>query len=73
MKNLISIKTGSVIKRIILRDIKKLKILLLPLSVQKEIVVEIEKEQNYVDSCKKLIEINENKIKQKIDEVWYQI
>ncbi len=41
-----------------------------PLEVQKKIVEEIEEEQKAVDACKKLIEINEQKIKSKISEVW---
>ncbi len=51
-------------------NLEKIQIPLPPLSVQKEIVAEIEKEQDCVSSCKKLIEINENKIKKKIEEVW---
>jgi len=41
-----------------------------PLEVQKEIVAEIEKEQKIVEECKKLIAIHEQKIKNKIAEVW---
>ncbi len=41
-----------------------------PLEVQKEVVAGIEKEQRMVDACKKLIAINEQKIKDKIAEVW---
>jgi hypothetical protein len=33
-------------------------------------VAEIEEEQKAVDECKKLIEIMEQKIKVKLDEVW---
>ena len=41
-----------------------------PLSVQKEIVTQIEAEQEMVNANKKLIEIYEQKIKDKIGEVW---
>jgi type I restriction enzyme M protein len=41
-----------------------------PLSVQKEIVTQIEAEQEMVNGNKKLIEIYEQKIKDKIGEVW---
>ena len=37
---------------------------------QQEIVAKIEEEQKYVDGCKKLIEIYEQKIKDKIATVW---
>ncbi len=40
------------------------------LSVQKEIVVQIEAVQKMVNGNKKLIEIYEKKIKDKIGEVW---
>ena len=41
-----------------------------PLSVQQEIVAQIEKEQQLVDANKELIQIYEQKIKDKIAEVW---
>ncbi|MBT5994784.1 MAG: N-6 DNA methylase [Candidatus Marinimicrobia bacterium] len=41
-----------------------------PLSIQKEIVAQIEVEQEMVNGNKKLIEIYEQKIKDKIGEVW---
>jgi len=50
--------------------IKKLQIPLPPLSVQQEIVAQIEAEQEMVAGNKKLIEIYEQKIKDKIGEVW---
>ena len=46
------------------------KIHLPPLSVQKEIVAQIEAEQEIVNANKKLVEIYEQKIKDKIGEVW---
>ena len=48
----------------------KFKIPLPPLEVQKQIVAEIEAEQRAVDECKKLIGIHEQKIRDKIGEVW---
>ena len=41
-----------------------------PIETQKQIVAEIEKEQKMVEECKKLIAIHEQKIKDKIVEVW---
>lgn len=40
------------------------------LEIQKQIVAEIETEQKIVDQNKKLIEMFEEKIKKRIDEVW---
>jgi type I restriction enzyme M protein len=53
-----------------LSEIENLQISLPPLEIQKEIVLQIEEEQKAVDACKKLIELNEQKIKSKISEVW---
>ncbi|MBI9032036.1 N-6 DNA methylase [bacterium] len=63
-------KTGLAIKRIVLKTLKTILIPLPPLSVQEEIVARIEEEQKYVDGCKKLIEIYEQKIKDRIGKVW---
>jgi len=41
-----------------------------PLSVQEQIVAEIEAEQRAIDECKKLIEKMQKKIEAKISEVW---
>jgi type I restriction enzyme M protein len=41
-----------------------------PLDIQKQIVARIEEEQKLVDANKKLIELYQGKIKEKIDEVW---
>jgi len=41
-----------------------------PFDTQKQIVAEIEKEQKMVEECKKLIILHEQKIKDKIAEVW---
>ncbi len=50
--------------------LKLIKIPLPPLEIQKQIVSQIEEEQKLVDSNKKLIEIFEKKIKDKISEIW---
>lgn len=52
------------------KDVEELKIPLPPLTIQKEIVAQIELEQEIVNSNKKLIEIYEQKIKDKIAEIW---
>lgn len=52
------------------KELKILKILLPPLSIQQEIVARIEEEQKLVEANKRLIEIYEQKIKDKIGEVW---
>jgi len=51
-------------------QIKQFQIPLPPLSVQQEIVSQIETEQEMVNANKKLIDIYEQKIKDKIGEVW---
>ena len=51
-------------------DIRNLKIPLPPLSVQEQIVAEIEVEQKAIDECKKLIEKMQKKVEAKIGEVW---
>ena len=52
------------------KDVNELQIPLPPLTVQQEIVTQIEAEQEMVNANKKLIEIYEQKIKDKIGEVW---
>jgi len=51
-------------------DIKRIKIPLPPLEIQEQIVAKIEEEQKMVESAKWLIEVFENKIKERIGEVW---
>ena len=51
-------------------EIKQFKIPLPPLEIQEKIVAKIEEEQKMVESAKWLIEIFENKIKERIGEVW---
>lgn len=50
--------------------LKSIKIPLPPLPVQQEIVAQIESEQEIVNANKKLIEMFEQKVKDKISEVW---
>lgn len=64
------ISSGTAQPQLPIRDLVLLKIPLPPLSVQQEIVSQIEAEQEMVNGNKKLIEIYEQKIKDKIKEVW---
>ena len=52
------------------KDVKKIKIPLPSLKIQKQIVAEIEKEEAIIHGNTYLIEIMEQKIKDKISEVW---
>lgn len=52
------------------KELKKIKIPLPPIDIQKQIVSQIEEEQKLVESNKRLIDIFEKKIKCKISEVW---
>lgn len=63
-------KTGIAIKRIVLKTLKTMEILLPPIEEQNAIVAQIEQEEQYVNSCKKLIEINQQKITNKINSIW---
>lgn len=58
------------VKHISVKKIKEIQLPLPPLSVQEEIVAEIDGYQKIIDANKKLIEIYEQKIKDKIGEVW---
>lgn len=51
-------------------ELKILNIYLPSLEEQKAIVAQIEQEEQYVDACKKLIEINKQKISDKIKSIW---
>lgn len=53
-----------------INDLKRLPIPNPPLNIQKQIVAEIEKEQKIIKQLKELIKIHEQKIKDKIAEVW---
>jgi len=61
---------GSVFDSIVRDQIKKIKIPLPSIEVQRKIVAQIEKEQKTINANKELITIFENKIKEKIAEVW---
>ncbi len=66
-----SIKNGAGIPGLNRQDVySKFKIPFPPIETQKQIVGQIEEEQKLVDSNKKLIELFEKKIKDKIAEVW---
>jgi len=61
---------GGVISRLYNNLIQETQIPLPPLETQEQIISAIEEEQKIVDANKKLIEIFEQKIKARIDEVW---
>ena len=61
---------GAVFSSISKAEIEKIQIPLPPLKEQKRIVAEIEAEQKAVDECRKLIEIHEKRIADRIGEVW---
>lgn len=62
--------TGGTQKFISLGFLRKLQIPLPPIEIQREIVAELEAEQQLINANKKLIEIYQQKIKSKIAEVW---
>ena len=62
--------TGSAQPKLNQESLNSIKIPLPPLEIQKQIVSKIEEEQSLVNSNKKLIELFEKKIKDKIAEVW---
>ncbi len=66
----INLKGGVAIKRVVLKDLKTIKIPKLSIDEQVEIVRKIDEEMALVTSNKRLIEIFEQKIKDKINEVW---
>ena len=61
---------GATTKTVDKKSVRDINIPLPPLSVQQEIVAQIEAEQEMVNANKKLIAIYEQKIKDKIGEVW---
>lgn len=63
-------KTGVAIKRIVLKTLKTIKIPVPSIEEQKEIVAKIEEEAKAVAQCKKLIELHEQKISDKIKSIW---
>jgi type I restriction enzyme M protein len=52
------------------KDVQELKIFYPPLDIQQKIVLQLKKEQKAINSNKELIIIFENKITDKIADVW---
>lgn len=69
-KSLINLKVGVAQYNLSLKQISELKIPHPPIQTQKEIIDQIEAERNVVEGSKKLIEIYDGKIKEKIADVW---
>lgn len=63
-------KTGVAIKRIVLKTLKTIKIPLPDFNTQNIIVIRLEEEQQLVAANKRLIELYEQKIKDRIARVW---
>jgi len=62
---------GAAIKNVAsVKILKEVKIPLPPIEIQAQIVAQIEKEQSLVNANKELITLFEQKIKDKIAEVW---
>lgn len=61
---------GAVFKNLTTDQIKKFKIPLPSIETQKQIVAQIEEEQKLIEANKKLIEVFEQKVKDKIREIW---
>jgi len=61
---------GASQKGLYLSMMRTLQVPLPPLDIQRQIVARIEEEQKLVDANKKLIQVYQGKIKEKIDEVW---
>ncbi len=68
--DMIRLGSGGTYKEISKTNFSNLEIPLPPIDIQKQIVDDIEREQTAVESAKKLIELHEQKIKNKIAEVW---
>jgi len=61
---------GNLTKYLTLGVIKQLEISVPPIETQEQIIAEIEKERTIVNPLKKLIKLYQEKINQKIEEVW---
>ena len=61
---------AGVITNLHLVEIKSFNVPLPSLEEQKAIVAQIEQEEQYVEACKKLIELNKQKISNKIKSIW---
>ncbi len=68
--NLDNYITGSAQPKLNQELLNSIKIPFPPLDIQKQIIIQIDNEQNLVNSNKKLIDLFEKKIKTKIDEIW---
>ncbi len=62
--------TGGVVNNLNSQIVSNTTIFLPSLEEQKAIVAQIEQEEQYVDACKKLIELNKKKIADKIKSIW---
>jgi len=62
--------TGSTVQGIKASELKQIKVPIPSLEIQKQIVAQIEEEQKLVDANRRLIEIFEQKIKDKLTEIW---
>ncbi len=71
-EQLSDISSGSAQPQLPIRNLVSVKIPLPPLEVQKQIVVQIEREQSLVNANKELITIYEQKIKDEINKLWEQ-
>ena len=67
-----SVISGAAQPQITREKLSPFKIPLPPLKVQKEITAKIEQERAHIESCKKLINLHESKIRYKITQVWEQ-
>jgi type I restriction enzyme M protein len=65
-----SVTKGTTRPRINLSHIRSLKIPLPSIAIQNEIVNQIQEEQKRIQATKELVEIFEQKIKDKIAEIW---
>ena len=65
-----SMKKGAVISHLYQKDLASMKISLPSPKKQKEIVAKIEKEKKTIDLCKQLIQINEQKLKERVDRLF---
>ena len=64
-------QAGAAIQNVMsVKILKDIEIPLPTLEEQKAIVAKIEQEEQYVDACKKLIELNKQKISNKIKSIW---
>lgn len=70
MENKIKGNGGAVFDSISKNDIAKIEIFFPSLEEQKVIAEKIEKEEQYIDACKSLIELNKQKIADKIKSIW---